>query len=59
MSKISPNPPSRLVSKALMRMPHKQFGHIASELMRKKKDMVFHARHHVYTRTKKRRSVIG
>jgi len=27
--------------------------------MRKKIDMIFHARHHVYTRTEKERRVIG
>ena len=49
-----PNPPSRMVFIALNRLPHKQFGDMAKELMREKIDMVFHARHHVYTRTRKR-----
>jgi len=44
---------------ALMRMPHKQFSDMASELMKEKIDMVSHARHHVYTSTKKGRRVIG
>lgn len=38
----------------LMRVPCKQFGDVARELMEKKIDMVSHARHHVYTRTKKK-----
>ena len=58
-SKTSPNPPTRMVSIALISMPHKQFGDMASELMREKIDIVSHARHHVYTRTKKGRRVIG
>jgi hypothetical protein len=48
-----------MVSIALISMPYKQFGDMASELMRKKIDMVSHARHYVYTRTKKGRRVIG
>jgi len=48
-----------MVSIALMSMPHRQFGDMASELMREKIDIVSHARHHVYTRTKKGRRVIG
>ena len=55
MSKISPNPPTKMVSIALMRMPHKQFSDITSELMREKIDMISHPRHHVYTRTKKKK----
>jgi len=42
-----------MVSIALMRLPHKQFDDMARELMREKINMVSHARHHVYTRTKK------
>ena len=40
----------------LMRVPCKQFGDVARELMEKKIDMVSHAKHYVYTRTKKKRS---
>ena len=48
-----------MVSIALMSMTHKQFGDMASELIGEKIDMVSHARHHVYTRTKKWRRVVG
>ena len=58
-SKTSPNPPTRMVSIALMSMLYKQFGDMTSELMKEKIDMVSHARHLVYTRTKKGRRVIG
>ena len=36
-----------------------QFDNMVRELMREKIDMVSHARHHVYTRTKTGRRVIG
>ena len=39
---------------ALMKLPHKQFDDMARELTRKKIDMVSHAKHYVYTITKKR-----
>ena len=42
-----------------MRVTYKQFDDMARKLMRKKIDMVSHARHHVYTRTKKEKRVIG
>jgi len=48
-----------MVSIALMRLPHKQFDDMARELMRKRIDMVSHAKHYIYTRTKKKRRVIG
>ena len=48
-----------MLSIALMRVLHKQFDDTTRELMRKKIDMIFHARHHVYTRTEKERRVIG
>ena len=32
---------------------YKQFGNIVRELMRKKINIVFHARYHVYTRIKR------
>ena len=48
-----------MVSIALMILPHKQFGDMARELTREKIGMVSHARHYVYTRTKKGRRVIG
>ena len=53
------NPPIRMVSIALMIILHKQFDNLARELIREKIDMVSHTRHHVYTRTKKWRRVIG
>ena len=58
-TKTIPNLPTRMVSIALMILPHKQFCDMARELKRKKIDMVSHARLHVYTRTKKERGVIG
>ena len=36
-----------------------QFDNMVRELMREKVDMVSHAIHHVYTRTKKERRMIG
>ena len=54
-----PNPPRRMVFIALMIMPHKEFGDMVIDLMREKVDIVSHARHHVYTRTKKGRRMIG
>ena len=54
-TKIIPNPPTKMVFIALMILPHKQFGDMTRELIREKMDMVSHARHHVYTRTKKER----
>jgi len=36
-----------------------QFDNMVRELMREKIDMISHARHHVYTRTKKERRMIG
>ena len=57
-NKIRPNPPTQMVSIALMRMPYKQFDDRTNELMREKIDIVSHARHHIYTRTKKERRVI-
>ena len=57
-TKTIPNLPTRMVSIALMIMPHKEFGDMAIELKREKIDMVSHARLHVYTRTKKERRVI-
>ena len=36
-----------------------QFDNMVRELMREKIDMVSYARHHVYTRTKKERRMIG
>ena len=53
VSKTSPNPPTRMVSMKLIRVLCKQFGGVTRELMRKKLDMISHARHHVYTRIKK------
>ena len=37
----------------------KVFGDITRELMREKIDMISHARHHVYSKTKKGRKMIG
>ena len=54
-TKIIPNPPTKMVFIALMILPHKQFGDMTRELIRKKIDMVSHAKHYVYTRTKKKR----
>jgi len=42
------------VSIALNRLPHKQFGDMAKELMREKIDMVSHARHHATQEPRKR-----
>jgi len=42
-----------------MRLYHKQFDDMTRELMRRKIDMIFHARHRVYTRIKKGKRVIG
>ena len=44
---------------ALMILPHKQFGDMTRELIREKIDMVSHAKHYVYTRTEKKRMMIG
>ena len=44
-----------MVSITLMKLSHKQFDGMARELMRKNIDMIFHTRHHVYTRTKKKK----
>ena len=49
-SKTSPNPPTRMVSIALMSMLYKQFGDMTSELMSKQIDMVSNARQNIYTR---------
>ena len=57
-SETTPNPPTRMVFIALMRIPHKQFCDMASELMIEKIGMVSRARHHVYTRIKKWRRMI-
>jgi len=48
-----------MVSIALMSMLYKQFGDMTSELMKERIGMVSHARHLVYTKTKKGRRVIG
>ena len=44
---------------ALIKLSHKQFVNVARELITEKVDMIFHARHHVYARTKKRTRVIA
>ena len=49
----------RMVFIALMKMSYKQLGDMLSKLMRKNIDMISNGRHHVYTRIKKRRRVIG
>ena len=43
----------------LIKVQCKQFGDMVIDLMREKIDIVSHARHYVYTRTKKERRVIG
>jgi len=48
-----------MVSIVLMRLPHKQFGDMTRELLRKKIDMISHAKRHVYTKTEKMRMMIG
>ena len=48
-----------MVSIALISMPYKQFGDMASELIREKIDIVSYVRHRIYTRTKKEIRVIG
>ena len=48
-----------MVSIELIRVPYKQFGDMTRELLRKKIDMISHAKHHVYTKTEKMRMMIG
>jgi len=58
-TKIIPHPPTKMVLIALMILSHKQFDGMTRELTREKIDMVSHARHHVCTRNKKVRRMIG
>ena len=44
---------------ALIKLSHKQFIDIARELITEKVDMIFHTRHHIYARTKKKTRVIA
>ena len=58
-TKTIPNLPTRMVSIALMIMPHKEFGDMVIELKREKIDMVSHARLQSTQEPRKREECVG